>query len=82
MLGPTSKYWKRLARDNTKSMSHKEESPIKGKREGPTPLQELDPNSGSLKRRKGRKEGKQVLTEEEEMVGGEAVSAVQHRRAK
>ena len=43
-LGPSSKHWKRLARE-VKSKSESEgKSQIKVRREGPTPLQELDPN--------------------------------------
>ena len=44
-LGPTSRHWKRLARENNKQETQASESPTKGKRDGPTPLQELDPNS-------------------------------------
>ena len=56
-LGPTSRHWKRLARENSKQTSQEGENPIKGKRDGPIPLQELDPNSKNLKRRKGSKGG-------------------------
>nr|POF09034.1 hypothetical protein CFP56_14975 [Quercus suber] len=68
-LGLTSKHWKRLARENNKQASQVSESPTKGKRDGPTPLQELDPNSGNLKRRKGRKGGSHDLNGEDEKVG-------------
>ena len=81
-LGPTSRHWKRLARENNKQVTQASESPTKGKRDGPTPLQELDPNSENLKRRKGSKGGIHDLNGQEEKVGGVAVVAVQHRRAK
>ena len=55
------------------------------KREGQTPLSELDPNVLDTKRRKeGRNESKQTRRNSEEenlMVGGEAGAARQHRRA-
>lgn len=38
VLGPTSKHWKRLARETNKHSSQASESPTIGKREGPTPL--------------------------------------------
>ena len=44
-LGPTSRNWKRLARENNKQVTQASESLTKGKRDGLTPLQELDPNS-------------------------------------
>ncbi|XP_075665231.1 uncharacterized protein LOC142634866 [Castanea sativa] len=80
VLSPTSRHWKRLARENNKQ-AQGTGSPNKGKRVGPTPLQELDPNSGDLKRRKGSKGGHEKNGEEKK-VGGVAVAAVQHRRAK
>ena len=43
-LGPSSKDWKRLARKVKPKSNNEGKSPIKVKREGPTPLQELDPN--------------------------------------
>nr|POE80699.1 hypothetical protein CFP56_18897 [Quercus suber] len=52
-LGPSSKHWKRLARGEKSSESVISLSPIKQKREGPTPLSELDPNVLELKRRRG-----------------------------
>ena len=56
------------------------------KREGQTPLSDLDPNVLDTKRRKdGRNEGKQIRrsssNEEMVMVGGEAIVARQHRQA-
>ena len=55
-LGPSSKHWKRLAREVKVKPDSKGKSPIKAKREGPTPLQELDPNIKDLKRRKCKKD--------------------------
>ena len=81
-LGPASKHWKRLARESNKGKAQVSGSPSKGKREGPTPLQELDPNSGGLKRRKGRLIGDHDQNDKENTDGGEAVAAEQHRRAK
>nr|POE96807.1 hypothetical protein CFP56_42558 [Quercus suber] len=75
-LGLTIKHWKGLARENNKQTSQVSESPTKGKRDGPIPLQELDPNSGNLKRRKGSKEESHNLNGENEKVGGVAVAAV------
>ena len=71
-----------MARENYKQATQASENPTKGKRDGPIPLQELDPNSENLKRRKGSKGGTYDLNGQEEKVGGVAVAAVQHRRAK
>ena len=73
-FGPTSRHWKSLARDNSKQASQEGENPTKGKRDGPIPLQELDPNSENLKRRKGSKGGTYDLNGQEEKVGGVAVA--------
>ena len=81
-LGPASKHWKRLARESTKGKAQVTGSPSKGKREGPTPLQDLDPNSGSLKRRKGRLIGDHEQNDKKNTDGGVVVAAEQHRRAK
>ena len=81
-LGPASKHWKRLARESNKGKSQVSGSPTKGKREGPTPLQDLDPNTGSLKRRKGRQTGDHEQNGKENTDGGVAVAAEQHRRAR
>lgn len=51
------------------------------KREGPTPLQELDPNVLSQKKRKGRTKLSNVSEQQDQMDGGEAAAAVQPRRA-
>lgn len=79
-LGPSSKHWKRLARGEKSSESVISLSPIKQKREGPTPLSELDPNVLELKRRRGKTKTKEE-TKNEQTVGGVAVVAVQHRQA-
>ena len=54
-LGLTSRHWKRLAGENNKQATQASESSTKGKRDGPTPLQELDLNSENLKHKKGSK---------------------------
>ena len=85
-LGPTSGYWKRLAREAKQSKPKGEKSPKIQKRSGLTPLQELDPNALVLKRRKNQKQSEALGKEEQEgeeehKDGEEAVVAVQHRRA-
>ena len=78
-LGPSSRHWKRLARE-VKSKSESEgKSPIKVRREGPTPLQELDPNIKDLKRRKGKKDDIQNTIGKKQLDGRVAMAAVQHR---
>nr|POE64106.1 hypothetical protein CFP56_08477 [Quercus suber] len=56
-LGPASRHWKRLAREINKGVFQESISPSNPKRVGPTPLQELDPNSACQKRRKGKNVG-------------------------
>ena len=86
-LGPKSKHWKRLAREVNNKKPTEKKGLRNGKREGPTPVQELDPNCLKQKRRKSLKQSdildKVGSTEEknESMDGGVAVSAVQHRPA-
>lgn len=53
-------------------------TPIARKREGPTPLKELDPNVVDQKRRIGKKQTKPSLGDEEQMDGDEAVAVMQH----
>ena len=80
-LGPTSRHWKRLAR------TIKGISPIKNlvsagvKREGPVPLQELDPNMLCAKKGKGKRVDCKPSNEENKVDGGVVVVARQHRRA-
>ena len=80
-LGPTSGHWKRLARKIKTPSPNKVACTSKTKRKGPVPLQELDPNNINSKRRKGNLRVCEVTDENVNMVGGEAVAAVQHRRA-
>ena len=85
-LGPKSKHWKRLAREVNQNKPKGKKGLKSGKREGPTPLQELDPNNLDQKRRKGLKrneslENGNTENEMESTDGGVAVLATQHRRA-
>nr|POE51193.1 hypothetical protein CFP56_49409 [Quercus suber] len=80
-MGPTSKHWKRLAREIKSDAPKEKTSPTKLKREGPTPLTELDPKALELKRRRGKNKQHVVPEHESMMVGDEAVAARQHHRA-
>ena len=80
-LGPSSKHWKRLAREVKAKPDSKGKSPIKAKRKGPTSLQNLDANIKDLKRRKCKKVDMHKTVEKSNMVGEVAVATVQHRRA-
>ena len=55
--------------------------PMNQKREGLTPLQELDPNVLDQKRRRGKTQNKPTLEDEKQMDGDKAMAATQHRRA-
>lgn len=89
VLGPKSGHWKRKARE-AQSIGPKENMSnsvvvkaevSKTKRESSIPLQELDQNISELKR---VKKGKSSNTQGEKgsnRDGGEAVIAMQHRRA-
>ena len=55
--------------------------PTKLKREGPTPIDELETNIIDLKRRKGKTQVSKTPKGENISDGGEAVAARQHRRA-
>nr|POE68486.1 hypothetical protein CFP56_74381 [Quercus suber] len=68
-MGPISKHWKRLAREIKSEGPKKNKSPTKLKREGPTPLLELDPNALELKRRRGKNKQQDVSEHETTMVG-------------
>nr|POE60143.1 hypothetical protein CFP56_45087 [Quercus suber] len=83
-LGPNSGHWKRLTRTNNKQSLKVKTSTdnTNTKRKGYVPLQELDPNTLSTKRKKGLNKEESKAYGHENMVGGEAVSAMQHRRAK
>ena len=52
VLGPHSKHWKRLARESKGKSESEESGPKSKKRNGPTPLQELDPNAIDQKKKK------------------------------
>lgn len=58
-----------------------ETDPIHRKREGPTPLEELDKLSRNTKRKKGEAQSKENTGKEKIKDGGEAVAARQHHRA-
>ena len=60
-LSPLSRHLKRLAREVKSKPASEGKCPIKVKREGPTPLQELDLNIKDLKRRKGKKDDMQNI---------------------
>lgn len=79
-MGPTSKHWKRLARGTKTNEPIKSISLIKQKREGLTPLNDLDPNALGQKRRQGKNKLSED-TKNDQMVGGVAVATGQHRRA-
>ena len=79
-FGLSSKHWKRLARDGKPNEASIAVSPIKQKKEGPTPLSKLDPNALELKRRRGKRKAREE-TENDQMVGGVAVVVGQHCRA-
>ena len=80
-LGPSSRHWKRLARKIKDTCPSEKLGPASVKREGPVPIQDLDPNTPCAKRGKGKGAGKKPLCEENEAGGGEAVAARQHRQA-
>nr|POE81555.1 hypothetical protein CFP56_18703 [Quercus suber] len=48
-LGPNSGHWKRRARANSSNDNKEELGPIQRKREGSTPLEELDQNTREIK---------------------------------
>ena len=80
-LGPKSKHWKRLAKEVKANGSCTNKSPGSQKREGPTPLQELDPNALSKKKRKGKTKVSDVSVQHKHMDSDEAVAVMQPRRA-
>ena len=68
-MGPTSRHWKRLAREVHNKAAQIGGDPINGKCVGPTPLQELDPNISDLKRRRGSTGQNKKKNGEEQMIG-------------
>ena len=82
MLGPKSGHWKRLARQVKECGPTVVSDPASQKRKGEAPLIELVQNAKCTKRAKGKEHTEKVLGEEMKMVGGVAVTAMQHRPAK
>lgn len=74
-----SRHWKCLAREGKGVKAQEGFGLTSQKCEGPTPLQELDPNVVNLKRRKWKTQNKPILEDEKQMDGNEAVDATQHR---
>nr|POE80521.1 hypothetical protein CFP56_04879 [Quercus suber]POE92670.1 hypothetical protein CFP56_55825 [Quercus suber] len=74
-LGPTSKYWKRMAREVKAKADYEAISPLKAKHEGPIPLQDLDPNICNLKRKKGSRKHNQTLDSDKQTDGSVVVAA-------
>ena len=72
-LGPTSRNWKRLARQTNKPSPSKKDSPEKLKRTGPVPLKELDPNALNTKQKKGKLQTGEKIDEDKIKVGEEAI---------
>ena len=77
-LGPNSGYWKRRARASSGNDNKEELGPIQRKREGPTPLEELDQNTKETKHKKREAQGKENTGKEIVKDGGMAVAARQH----
>lgn len=76
--GPTTRYWKRITRiGENKSLTKTPINTEVKKRAGLTLLQELDPNSISVKHKKGKKVVGQNEEKNFHMDGGMAVAAVQ-----
>ena len=80
-FGPNSRHWKRLAREVKEEKKAEIKNLKVSKREDPTPLSELDPNTLEQKCRKAGKGTSLTKDVNTQMVGGEAVAAVEHRRA-
>ena len=80
-LGPSSGHWKRIERTGKTKEKVVEADPTKLKREGPTPIDELETNIIDLKLRKGKNQVSKTLKGENISDGGEAVAARQHCRA-
>ena len=69
-----------MAREVNSKSAREGKSPIKAKREGLMPLQELDPNICDLKRRKGKKDHTQTTDGKKQMDGKVAMAVEQHCR--
>ena len=69
-LGPRSRHWKRLARQTKETSPGKKVGTVGIKREGPMPLQELDPNIQSFKKSKGKDKESKPSNEENKADGG------------
>lgn len=74
-LGPKSTQWKRLAREAKPRTRGQIMDSIGQKHEGPSPLQELDPNSIIQKRRKGKNQNNKTIEESNQRDGEEAAIA-------
>ena len=83
-LGPKSGHWKRMAKmvHVASPTKEKEKEKLKtlGKRPGLIPIQELETNGVTQKRRKNKEQSK-AFVHNEERDGEEAVAAEQHHRA-
>lgn len=67
-----------MARKNNKQIPNVKTSPDNTKKKGSIPLQELDPNALSTKRKMGLNKEESAVDGYESMVGGEVVAATQH----
>lgn len=78
-LGPGSRHWKRLARIVKEKSPSEKLASIGVKREGPVPLQELDPNTLYAKKGKGKRVDNNTSAKENNADGGVAMAVRQHR---
>lgn len=70
-----------MAQEGNKNPNNAVRGQVNTKREGPTPICEIDPKAVNQKRRKAGEVTSHKQDEEAQMVGGEAVVTEQHRRA-
>lgn len=73
-LGPRSRHWKRLARIVKEKSPSEKLASIDVKREGPVPLQELDPNTLYAKKGKGKRVDNNTSAKENNADGGVAMA--------
>ena len=76
---PTRRFWKRITRSGEIQSSTPTTNKGAQKRDGLTPLQELDPNTIPLKRKKGKKSAETAWENKHNMVGDMAKATVQPR---
>lgn len=81
-LGSKNGHWKRLATNTKPKTSDTDLDPINQKREGPTPLFDLDPHIIDQKQRKNQKQKSNKAEKESSKDGGVVVAALQHRLAR